>query len=68
MHNNIPESNGGHFSRWRPWKSLLDGFLQASAILMILVSNHTSFLIMQNLDFDLWNLVKAYLTKYETKS
>ena len=22
MHNNIPERDGGHFSWWRPWKSL----------------------------------------------
>ena len=70
MHNNIPESDGsifqdgGHFQHKNHF---LDGFLQTCAILMILVSNHT-FLTMQNPHFDLRNSVKAYLTKYETKS
>ena len=50
--------DGGHKNHF------LDSLLQTSAILMILVSNHT-FLNMQNLNFD---LRKAYLTKYETKS
>ena len=53
--------DGGHKNHF------LDSLLQTSAILMILVSNHT-FLTMQNLNFDLRNSVKAYLTKYETKS
>ena len=62
MHSNIPDSDGGHFQHENHF---LDSFLQTCAILKILVSNHT-FLNMQNLNFDLWNLVKAYLTKYET--
>ena len=53
--------DGGHENHF------LHSFLQTSAILMILVSNHT-FLTMQNLNFELRNLVKAYLTKYETTS
>ena len=53
--------DGGHENHF------IYSFLQTSAILMILVSNHT-FLTMQNLNFELRNLVKAYLTKYETTS
>ena len=65
MHNNIPESDlaifqdGGHFQQEN---NFLDSFLHACAILMILVSNHT-FLTMHNLNFNLWNSVKAYFTK-----
>ena len=70
MHNNIPESDGSHFLRWRPFQHenhFLDSLIQTCAILMILVSNHT-FLTMQNINFDLRNSVKAYLTKYGTNS
>ena len=56
--------NGGHFQHEHHF---IDSFLQTCAILMILVSNHT-FWTMHNLNFDIRNLVEAYLTKYETKS
>ena len=56
--------DGGHFQHENHF---IDSFLQTCAILMIVVSNHT-FVTMQNLNFDLRNSVKAYLTKYETKS
>ena len=45
----------------------LNSFIQTCAILMILVSNQT-FLTMQNLNFDLQNSVKSYVTKYNTNS
>ena len=53
--------DGGHFQHENHF---VDSFLQTCAILMILVSNHTVL----NLNFDLRNSVKAYFTKYETKS
>ena len=56
--------DGEHFQHENHF---LDSFLQTCAISMILVSNHT-FLTMKNLNFELWNLVKAYFTKYGTKS
>ena len=56
--------DGGHFQHENHF---LDSFLQTCAILMSVLSNHT-FLTMQNQNFDLRNSVKAYLTKYKTKS
>ena len=51
--------DGGHFQHENHF---VDSFLQTCAISKILVSNHTD-LTMQNLNFDLRYLVKAYFTK-----
>ena len=48
--------NGGHFQLENHF---LDSFLQTSAILMILVSNHT-FLTMQNLNFEVCECSEIY--------
>ena len=55
----IISQDGGHLQHENHF---LDSFLQACAILMILVSNHT-FLDMQNLNLDLRNSEKVYFTK-----
>ena len=56
--------DGGHFQHGTDF---LDSFFQACAILIILVLNNRFFTI-QILNFDFRNSVKAYFTKYETKS
>ena len=67
MYINIPESDGGHFFKMATISSLKITLLIGFSKLVILVSHHT-VLTMHNLNVDLRNSVKAYFTKYETKS